>query len=283
MRDLIQPKFPHIPWNEQPVLCESLEAPDGLPNSMPDIGRGFPEEWKNSSFQPLQDLFTTLRYLAGYTALIFNHCQGVAIQSTGTLTDHRNAVQHRLLSLLPYPYDQCRKPIYQLYESTRLAAQMYSLLCVYPYPPGPAPFAELANLLRKELSRLDPETITEQESRLLLWILVMGAIMTVGTLDRYCFISALSTVSRQLQVESWQEMKSILASFLWLDMTNDIDGKDIWDELNYSSSKHSGSTRFSSPTSSLGPSLDIAIRTPSASATAIEEMLAANYPFSIPS
>jgi hypothetical protein len=294
VRLLIPPKFPHIPWNDEPVLYETLEDPEGLPASMSSIGSGFPEHWKHSSFQPLQDLFTALRSMAGYTVLVYNHCQGVATQSLGTLTDHRNSVQHRVLSLPPYPneqcgflppcpYEQCSEPIYQLYESTRLAAQMYSLLCVYPYPPGPAPFGELAIRLRKELSSLNPKAITDQESRLLLWILVMGAIMTLGTLDRFYFISILSTVSSQLQIESWQEMKSILVAFLWLDMTNDIDGRDIWDELNHPSSKHSGSTRFNSPCPSLVPSLDMTIRTRSTSATEIEEIPAADQPFSIPS
>jgi hypothetical protein len=111
----------------------------------------------------------------------------------------------------------------------------------------------------------------------------MGAIMTLGTLDRFYFISILSTVSSQLQIESWQEMKSILVAFLWLDMTNDIDGRDIWDELNHLSSKHSGSTRFNSPCPSLVPSLDMTIRTRSTSATETEEIPAADQPFSIPS
>jgi hypothetical protein len=168
-------------------------------------------------------------------------------------------------------------PIYQFYESARLAAHMYSLLCVYPYPAGPAPFAELAIRLRKELAVLEPGAITDQESKLLLWILFMGAIMTIGTPDRYCFVSALNTVSRSLEVESWQDVKSILATFLWLDMTNDVDGRDIWEEVSY---KHRESTRFSSPASPVGPSIDIAIRSLSHSPTGTEEMLATEYPFS---
>jgi hypothetical protein len=250
---------------------------------MPNIGRGFPEEWKHSSIQLLQDLFTTLRYMAGYTVLVYNHCQGTAMQSTGVLTDQRNSIQHRLLSLPPRPYDQCSERIHRLYEGTRLAAEAYSLLCVYPYPRGHAPFAELASLLRKELSRLDLGNVSYEESRLLLWILVMGAIVTVGTLERLWFISTLGHVSGSLELESWQEMKSILATFLWLDMTNDVDGRDVWDEVGLSCSKYSGSVRSSSLCPSLGLSLDMTIRTRSTSSADLEEKPTLDRPFSRPS
>jgi hypothetical protein len=241
---------------------------------MPNIGRGFPEEWKYSDFQPLQDLFTILRYMAGYTVVIYNHCQGISIQSTGTMTDQRNSIQHRLLCTPAYLYEQCGEGVHQLYECTRLAAQMYSLLCIYPYPPGPAPFEKLALRLRRELSGLDPATITEQESKLLLWILFMGSIMTIGTPDRLCFVSALSTVSRSLNLESWQDVKSVLSTFLWLDMTNDIDGRDIWDEVIF---RNNGSTRFSSPSSSIGHSFDMTIRTLSRSSAETESPAADPY------
>jgi hypothetical protein len=253
---------------------------------MPNIGRGFPEDWRHSNIQLLRDLFTTLRYMAGYTVLVYNHCQGTAMQSTGALTDQRNSIQHRLLSLPPHPYEQCSEGICRLYESTRLTAEVYSLLCVYPYPRGHAPFGELASLLRKELSGLDLGNVSYEESKLLLWILVMGAIVTVGALERLWFISTLRHVSGRLELESWQEMKSILTTFLWLDMTNDIDGSDVWDEVSPSRYKHGGSVGTGSPCSpypSLGLSLNMTIRTRSTSAADFEEKPTPDRPFSRPS
>jgi hypothetical protein len=246
-RILGPPRFPHAPWNEKSALYEAPE-PEGLPPSMPNIGSGFPEEWRHSDFPPLQDLLATLRLMAGYSVIVYNHCQGKAIQTNGLLTDHRNSIQHRLLSLPAYPYEQCGKGIYKFYEITRLAAQMYSVLCIYPYPPGPAPFADLATRLRRELSGLDQRTLTYEESKLLLWILAMGAIMTVGTFDRLSFIAATSPIARRLQLESWQDLKSVLITFLWLDMTNDIDGRDIWNEVSFQHHEHSESMTSGSPT-----------------------------------
>jgi len=260
-----------------------LQPFEGLPDSMPDIGQGFPEEWQQSDSRLLQDLFTTVRYMSGYSRLVFNHSEGIKLQSTGTLTDLRNSIQHRLLSLPACPSALGSSGIYHLYESTRLGAQIYSLLCIYPYPAGPAPFAEAASRLKRELSNLDPRTISYEESKLLFWILVMGAIVTVGTFDRLWFITALGPVAYGLQVESWPDMKSLLLTFLWLSKTNDIDGRDVWDEVSSLIFEHSKPVRFSSATPSVGSSHDMSIRTRSISSAEIEERPGDDQPFSTPS
>jgi hypothetical protein len=272
-----------MPWNEDSVVFEMLQPSEGLPDSMPDIGRGFPEEWKQSESRPLKDLFTIVRYMSGYSRLVFNHSEGIKLQSTGILTDLRNSIQHRLLSLPACPNAHGGNGIYHLYESTRLGAQIYSLLCIYPFPAGPAPFTEAASRLKRELSSLDPRTISYEESKLLLWILVMGAIVTVGTLDRLWFIYALGPVACRLQVESWPDMKSLLLNFLWFSKTNDIDGRDVWDEVSSSIFEHSGPVRFSSATPSVVSSHDMSIRTRSISSAEIEERPGDDQPFSTPS
>ena len=131
------------------------------------------------------------------------------MHSLGKLTDKRNHVQHRLASVPAYPYAKC-SGTYQLYESTRLAARMYSLLSVFPSHVSTAPFRQIAALLRIELLHRDPGIFSYGESKLLLWILVLGAIITVGTVDRQWFINALRPLSRRLKLDSWHDMKSIL-------------------------------------------------------------------------
>jgi hypothetical protein len=257
-----------VPWNEGPIILETLESTEGLPNSMPALGRGFPDDWKQSGFEHLQELFTALRYVAAYTVIAYDHCQGTAIHSVGALTDKRNSTQYRMLSVPRYPYAKRSEAPHQLYESTRLAAEMYCLLCVYPCPPTTAPFDRLATLLRKELSHLDQGNVSSEESKLLVWILVMGAIVTVDTSDRLWFISALSHLSRRLQLESWYDMKSILLTFLWLDMTNDMDGRDVWDEVSLSGYKYCAAARFnSSPSVKSSRSMTIQARSTSPAET----------------
>lgn len=274
-------RLPYVPWNEGPIVLETLENREGLLHSMSNIGCGFPVEWEYSDFKPLQDLSTALRYLAAYTVLVYNHCQGIATNNQGALADKRNSVQHRLLSLPAYPYEQNSDTPYQLYDSTRLAAQMYSLLCVYPCHPRTAPFEQLAIKLRKELSHLNQGNISFEESQLLLWILVMGAIMTVGTKGRSWFIAALNPLSHRLRLNSWDDMKLILTTFLWLDMTNDIDGRDIWDDVNLLQYRYDGAA-WSSSSPSAGSSYNMTIRTQSSSPSETAEIPAAVHTFSTP-
>jgi Fungal specific transcription factor domain len=248
---------------------------------MPALGCGFPEDWKLSGFKDLQELFTALQYVAAYTVIAYDHCQGTAMHSVGALTDKRNSTQYRMLSVPRYPYEKHSEAPHQLYESTRLAAEIYCLLCVYPCPPTTAPFDRLATLLRRELSHLDQRNISFEESRLLVWIFVMGAIVTVDTSDRLWFISALSHLSSRLQLESWYDMKSILVTFLWLDMTNDMDGRDVWDEVSLSRYKYCAAARFSS-SPSVESSRSMTIQTRSTSPPGTEEMLGANQLFSSP-
>jgi hypothetical protein len=155
MRRLAPTRHPYFPWNGAPIILEPLENPEGLPNSMPKVRSGFLAEWKRSDFKSLQDLFTTIRYVATYTVIVYNHCQGIATSSIGASTDKRNSDQHQLLFLPAYQYEKSSETPYKIHESTRLAAQMYSLLALYPYHPSTAPFEELVARLRKEVSRLD--------------------------------------------------------------------------------------------------------------------------------
>ena len=94
-----------MPWNDGSVVLEKLEGrSEVLLNGMPEIGRGFPEQWKSSDFGPLRELYTALKHVAAYTVIVYNHCQGIAAHSEATLTDTRNYVQHRLASVPAYPH-----------------------------------------------------------------------------------------------------------------------------------------------------------------------------------
>lgn len=164
--------------------------------------------------------------------LVHNHCQGLCVQrSLELLGDKRNLVQHYLTSVPAYPFEEGHEGPDRMYECTRLAARMYSLLVIFPVHHSTAPFGLHTSLLLKELSHFDAANISAQESKLFVWVLVMGAIMAVGTPDRFWFISALRPVASRLRLNSWEDMKALLVTFLWLDLTNDPDGRDVWDEV----------------------------------------------------
>jgi hypothetical protein len=74
----------------------------------------------------------------------------------------------------------------------------------------------------------------------------MGAIVMVGTRRRSWFIAAMSSVSQSLPVDSWDDLKPILTTFLWLNMKNDIDGTDVWEEVSLLQFRYDGAAQFSS-------------------------------------
>jgi len=226
---LTPPRHFFSPMIDAPIILDigRQNSPTGTQTSLLDLGSGFPVYWQHSDLKSLQDLSAVVQSMAAYTAIVYNHCQGIALQENkAKLADMRNSVQHRLLSLpsaeklgtIPYP----------LYEATRLAALTYSLLVIFPIHGPRAPFAELASQLRFNLL-LDLNR--QKPSKHLLWILVIGAIASLNTENRAGFISAVRQFSFRLMIKTWEDLKDVLGCFLWLDITNDADGVNIWQEV----------------------------------------------------
>ena len=118
-----------------------------------------------------------------------------------------------------------------LYESTRLATYIYALLITFPFSANMAPFEELAALLRNEVSVLDTLDLCIEDIKLLVWVLVMGAVAAIDTVERIWFVSMLRQVVGVVEIGSWEEMRDLLGRFLWLGSTSDVDGRVLWGEV----------------------------------------------------
>jgi hypothetical protein len=215
---------------DTPVIPD-IQVPDNFTKtrlSLQNLGSGFPTSWQNSNIPSLQNLFTVLQSMATYTRIVYSHTQGIDIQENmGKLADMRNFVQHSLLSIPPS--DKLLPAIPDpLYEATRLASLICSLLIVFPIHAPRAPFSELASQLQSNLSFLNSDK--QKETELLLWILVMGAIAGMNTANRIWFVCAIREVASRLRVERWEELRGVLESFLWFGITNDRDGRIVWRE-----------------------------------------------------
>jgi hypothetical protein len=217
-----------VPMLNTPNFSDILRLATASLPPLQNLGSGFPIYWQDSDIVSLQTLSTVLQSMAAYTVIVYNHSQGIVVQeNTGKLADMRNFVQHRLLSLPPSAKLTAIPD--SLYEATRLAALIYSLLVVFPIYGPRAPFAELASQLRFNLSFLDLDR--QKETRLLLWVLVMGSIAGVGSANRMWFVWAVREFASRLKYTSWDEFKKELGRFLWLDITNDRDGRALWEDL----------------------------------------------------
>lgn len=227
---LTPPRHFFSPMTDAPIILETgrQNSPTGTQTSLLDLGSAFPVYWQHFDLKALQDLFAVFQSMAAYTVIVYNHCQGIVLQENkAKLADMRNSGQHRLLSLPPS--DKLSTIPNLLYEPTRLAALTYSLLVIFPIYGSRAPFAELASQLRFSLSFLDLNR--QKPSKHFLWILVVGAIASLNTVNRAGFIWEVRQFSSRLMIKTWEDLKDVLGCFLWLDITNDIDGVKIWEEV----------------------------------------------------
>jgi hypothetical protein len=147
------------------------------------------------------------------------------------MADERNYVQHCLMSLNVDEDPDETEQEHVLYKLCQFSTSIYSLLIVFPLPPTTAPFATLAIQLKEKLSKSGVNALWDQAPQLMLWITLMGAISAIGTSERSWHVSMLVRSTRRLKINSWVEMKECLQDFLWFGSTSDVDGADLWKEI----------------------------------------------------
>jgi len=69
-----------------------------------------------------------------------------------------------------------------------------------------------------------------QASLLCLWIVFLGGSVVAGTKDRTWFVARLARMIMEMQICSWEDAKSLLMGFLWLDRVHESPCKNMWDE-----------------------------------------------------
>jgi hypothetical protein len=93
------------------------------------------------------------------------HQECIALgRSPAAIADHRNLIQHPLMSLPANPFGEREFEDEGIYEVVRLTSVIYSLLVV-PVSPSTAPFPEPADRLRRELVQMDMADKSTDEIR----------------------------------------------------------------------------------------------------------------------
>jgi hypothetical protein len=237
-RTLQKPIFPFLAHSNNSVIDGGLSVSDEEHEwAMPTIGRlgtGFLDVCESSTAAELHDLWKVIQQMCEFTIIVENHVQGRWTPRTFTmLIDQRNFVQHSLMSLKTKQelYDNDSVVIEPLYECCRLAVIVYSFLVIFPIPPVAGPFEALAQQLGAEFTTVNLHDQNLSTSKLLLWVLMMGAIAAIGLPERRWFLSHIQTLSAHMGIAKWEEMKEILQLFLWLPSTSDPDGRDVYIEM----------------------------------------------------
>jgi hypothetical protein len=176
-----------------------------------------------TGFRPRDtQLYKAIQNICDYTIIVENYLQGgIYPRASITLVDQRNYTQYSLIS------SPATDPDDDGYVAVRLACIVYSLLVIFPLPPIAATYQRLSNRLQRSiLQRRGP-----QEPTLQLWILVMGALISIGTADRQWFVEQLIPLVQELSITAHASFVAVLSEFLWHPKTNAVDGLELWTEL----------------------------------------------------
>ncbi|PKK42202.1 hypothetical protein CI102_14752 [Trichoderma harzianum] len=216
-----------------PLLDRSLRLIGGLPNFVVRrLGQGFQDllglginEGAATVFQTMADLST----------IINAHCCGAKPISNMTLfIDHRNAVQHSLMSLRrgdELDYGEISSVC--LYESVRHAAIIYGAAVIFPLPSQTGIFHSLATRLQSILEESQVDPFWQLCPEALLWVLVLGGIASTDNACRNWYVQNLAVVSAALMLSDWEGVAEKLGNYLWLESACDAGGRLLWiDVLN---------------------------------------------------
>ncbi|KAL2812642.1 hypothetical protein BJX63DRAFT_241233 [Aspergillus granulosus] len=229
-KSLSRPNLPFISLQtgRQMTLQQMLES-----NSSPTI--------ISDRRDPLLDIhittqmYDTFRAMRAYVSLVEVYQDGAdGGVDTLTMCDIRNLVQWHVMALEPAselgPWLlQC-----PVYEACRLALMIFGVGVTFPLPPGVALFSKLASTMRVELqAALEQRSVLENTRSIqaCCWCLVLGGIVAEPHEEKQWFVQELRRTLAVLKISTWDQLKRVLRSFLWLDSACDVGGRQLWVEI----------------------------------------------------
>jgi len=248
---LSRPMLPYVPMHDDVVGL--LNAASRKSHPLVGLGKGFRVLPDMLGQDEVSELLIVLRWMIQYTFAVDDHVEGrPEAQSLRCLMAQRNFVQHNLMLLCPadattemmeqdhdldhdHDHDHKHEDEHPIHRLARLGTLIYSLLVVFPLPAIAAPFHQLSQQVRVQLSQPSIEARWNEASDLILWASVMGAIASIGTPDRNWYLTTLDRLTRRLNINAWPSIKERLKLFLWFEYTNDSDGLKLWRDIEESS------------------------------------------------
>lgn len=86
-------------------------------------------------------------------------------------------------------------------------------------------------MIQKLKSCLDMGDMNTPQTRgLFLWILFLGGTAVAGTRNRAWFVARLAKAIMDFQICGWEDAKSSLMKFLWIDGIHEHSCRDLWEE-----------------------------------------------------
>ncbi|KGY15701.1 hypothetical protein PABG_11356 [Paracoccidioides brasiliensis Pb03] len=247
-----------VPFNAVNLFVNLQPIPALDPNTDPN-----PSDIFTTANLP-KHLTRVLRHMQNYTAVIKLYTQGLLPGlELAAIADRRNWIQYQLLSLnsinefTKYPYSpdpmnashDCsydnsiqQSENYKIYEPTRIAAMIFSLIAVYPLPAANRPFRRLCRLMKgallaAEIKRVNLNNPNLHEScwsgaeEVLLWVVLLGAIAARNTSSEEWFVEQAGNVVQVFGIQSWNQLKEVVERIMWMASVCDVNGLIVWNEI----------------------------------------------------
>ena len=178
------------------------------------------------------DTFHALAELDGTMDHIRSH--STKFQDMQSITDLRNAVQHRLLSLPSWVDLQqserilCSEPSY---ECCRVTARVYASAVTFPLPTNTGwqktALAALQRVVKIWLATQWENTV----DCLLIWMLFVGAMVAVSSRYSLDIGILLAQALRKAKIKTWDAAEVVLKRFLWTDTACRKGGLELWEAV----------------------------------------------------
>lgn len=202
--------------------------------SLSRLGSAFSKIWSKDEARPVRDLLTAIRHLCDFTVVLDSHIQGRPGRSSVTLSDQRNFAHHAIMSLPSAQEFTTATGVLcdELYEPSRLGCLVYSILTIFPVPPTTSLYRRVIFDLQRSL--FNTKVMHQQELdryASLAWLLSMAGLMCIGMPERHEVVVQLMQVLDDLKIKTLSSYITLLQGFLWHSSTSEIDGMEIWREV----------------------------------------------------
>lgn len=229
---LVKPRLPFVPVFKDSAKGQTPRWPC-LDDLGTDTSKG-PDVVSKSGLP--NDLVEILRNMKDYNAVINLYSQGLLQDlELVVIADRRNWIQYSLVSLSSvHEFHEQFFQAHKTYEACRLGAMIYSMLVVFPLPAANRPFRRLSGMVKTALVESGTPVSWHSSPELLLWILVLGGIAAQNTEERPWFINTINGAAGMAAVSSWEELKQVMTTVMWMDSVCDLGGQTLWNEISES-------------------------------------------------
>jgi hypothetical protein len=176
----------------------------------------------------LIDLVRQVQYITRYREYCLGHGYRVTPQEVEIFTLRRLHLEYRIMRRLFGPDRANEDP---RHTSLQISLLIFSIVNLELLTTSAGPFRTLSKLLRASLDRPDILTMWWEAPDVLMWILLMGAHISVHPKERLWYLYRLAPLPARLSLHNWQEARQMLTGCFYVDRLHEDSFIQIWNEV----------------------------------------------------